>query len=128
MKHSENSSSVSSELSVPQINLIVYLIAVDRLSNCTTSQPAYSRWAYDLELSHGGSAEKGDLNLSIAIRASPWNRARHIDNVTVPDAGPCRQQLLLFQSNDCRGWDMGLHKKHFSVAEPRGIKLCNNAV
>lgn len=128
MKYNQNSWSISSELSLSQINLIVYLTAITSLSNCTTSQPVYPRRAYHLELSHGGSAEKGDLNISITIKGSPWKPAGHIDNVTVPNAGPCGQQLLLFEFNDCRGWNMGLHKKHVSVAEPRGIELCNIAV
>ena len=106
----------------------MYLTAIDAPSTCTTSKLLHPRWAYDLELSHGRSAKKGDLSISIKVRISSWHVVGHVRYVTIPDAGPSGQQLLQFEFNDCRGWNMGLHKEHVSAPESRGIELCNNAI
>ena len=121
-------SSIRSKFSSSQIISIVYLTAIDAPSISTTSKLLHPRWIYHLELSHGRSAEKGDLSISIKVGLSLWHVVGHVRYVTVPDAGPSGQQLLLVEFNDCRGWNMGLHKEHVSAPESCGIELCNNAI
>ena len=108
--------------------LRVYLNAINGPSNCTTAQLFHPRQTYDWELSHERSAESGDLSISIRFRAPLCHLTVHLHYVTVPDASPGGQQLLLFKHNERRGWNMGLHKEHFSATQPRGIELCNNAI
>ena len=76
----------------------------------------------------GDSAEKGDLSISNIARKPLRHLPGHIHHVNIPNTGPGGQQLLLFQFNDCRGWNMGLHQEHLFATQPCGVKFCDNAV
>lgn len=119
---------IASSNTSKSLGSLVYLTAIDVPSNCTTSSSLRLLSTYNLELSHGGTTEKGDLNISINFWNPLWHLIGHIHYVTIPDTGPGGQQLLLFEFNGRRGWNMGHYKEHVPITEPRGIEFRNNAV